>query len=212
MRAPQILGLSSHLQELLGERYVGTQYLPTVACGKQLSDSSGEISVDLEKQCFPDESFDVVITQDVFEHIYNASAAFKEIARTLRAGGMHIFTVPTPAKLNPTYEAATMAAGYVQLNAPPEVHGNPVAGSGGALLTRQWGYDIVDFILAETGMRTFTFYVESDTLGISHAEYREVFVSVKSVGPDGLEPTFVMGSCPRRTYQCQTAFDPSSVV
>jgi 2-polyprenyl-3-methyl-5-hydroxy-6-metoxy-1,4-benzoquinol methylase len=35
-----------------------------------------------------------VITQDVMEHVFDPHHAFKEIARTLKPGGLHIFTTP----------------------------------------------------------------------------------------------------------------------
>jgi len=49
---------------------------------------------DLEKTSFTDDSLDLIITQDVFEHIKNPERAFGEIFRILRPGGRHIFTVP----------------------------------------------------------------------------------------------------------------------
>lgn len=55
--------------------------------------------------------------------------------------------------------------------------GNPMGG--GSLLTRQWGYDIIDFIYNTTGMITYIYYVNSVILGIEDAEYREVYVSIK---------------------------------
>jgi len=36
---------------------------------------------------------------------------------------------------------------------------------GVTLLTRQWGYDIIDAIKIATGMETYVFYVESAVLG-----------------------------------------------
>ena len=141
------LGLSAHLARVLGPtRYKPTQYHPTIPCGEALP-IPGNVALDLEKQsCIPDGSFDLVITQDVFEHIYDAAAAFAEIERTLKPGGMHIFTVPVTSKMNATFEAATRASdGSVIMHAPPEVHGNPMSGDG-SLLTHQWGFDIVDFV------------------------------------------------------------------
>lgn len=41
----------------------------------------------LEQLTFPDASFDIFITQDVFEHIQRPREAFKEIARVLKSGG-----------------------------------------------------------------------------------------------------------------------------
>jgi SAM-dependent methyltransferase len=49
---------------------------------------------DLEHQTFEDKSFDMVVTQDVFEHVLQPPEAFAEVARTLRPGGAHVFTVP----------------------------------------------------------------------------------------------------------------------
>lgn len=71
---------------------------------------------------------DIVISQDVLEHVFDAPAVFREIARTLRSGGIHIFTVPTTSKQFPTFEAATRVdrgngTFEVLLHAKPEVHG-----------------------------------------------------------------------------------------
>jgi 2-polyprenyl-3-methyl-5-hydroxy-6-metoxy-1,4-benzoquinol methylase len=73
---------------------------------------------------------DIVISQDVLEHVFDAPAVFREIARTLRPGGIHIFTVPTTSKQFPTFEAATRVdrgngTFEVLLHAEPEVHGKP---------------------------------------------------------------------------------------
>jgi 2-polyprenyl-3-methyl-5-hydroxy-6-metoxy-1,4-benzoquinol methylase len=45
-------------------------------------------------QTFENESFDLVITSDVFEHLPDVAPAVREILRTLKPGGAHIFTVP----------------------------------------------------------------------------------------------------------------------
>jgi 2-polyprenyl-3-methyl-5-hydroxy-6-metoxy-1,4-benzoquinol methylase len=49
----------------------------------------------LEHQTFEDETFDLVITLDVMEHVNRPDLAFREIARTLELGGAYLFTVPT---------------------------------------------------------------------------------------------------------------------
>jgi SAM-dependent methyltransferase len=71
--------------------YIGSQYYPRQKFGEIIN---GYYNENLEEQTFEDEVFDIVITQDVFEHIYNPAKAFSEIARTLKFGGAHIFTVP----------------------------------------------------------------------------------------------------------------------
>jgi SAM-dependent methyltransferase len=50
---------------------------------------------DLCNLSFADESFDLVITSDVFEHIIDPYAAFAEVARVLKVGGIHAFSIPT---------------------------------------------------------------------------------------------------------------------
>jgi SAM-dependent methyltransferase len=49
---------------------------------------------DLEKLTFLDDTFDIIITSDVMEHIRLDHKAFQEIRRVLRSGGIYIFTVP----------------------------------------------------------------------------------------------------------------------
>lgn len=49
---------------------------------------------DLQDLSFDDDYFDIIITQDVLEHVKNPYLAFKEICRVLKPNGIHIFTVP----------------------------------------------------------------------------------------------------------------------
>ena len=74
------------------------------------------------------------MTQDVLDHIYNATAVFQEIQRTLVPGGIHIFTVPTTSKQFPTFQAvsrmnqstsssSTSKQSTIMLHSYPEMHG-----------------------------------------------------------------------------------------
>ena len=74
-------------------RYIETQYDPALGLGN-IHPERGYRSEDLEAQTFEDECFDLVITQDVFEHLFDPAQALREIGRTLKPGGAHIFTVP----------------------------------------------------------------------------------------------------------------------
>src|ERR1019366_2746057 len=71
--------------------YTPTHFFPDVPPGG-LKD--GIRCENLEEQTFADASFDLVVTSDVFEHVLDPARAFSEIARTLRPGGAHVFTVP----------------------------------------------------------------------------------------------------------------------
>ena len=135
---------------------------------------------DLETQTFADESFDLVVTQDVFEHLFNPDAAFNEIARTLRPGGAHIFSVPI---VNGRDQPSTVRAvrhpdGNIEHYAKPEYHGNPIDQSG-SLVTIDWGYDIVDRIKASSGLDTEIYLLDALHLGI-RAELLEILVTRKN--------------------------------
>lgn len=49
---------------------------------------------DIQALTFRAASFDLVITSEVFEHVADPWAGFKEVRRVLRRGGRHVFTVP----------------------------------------------------------------------------------------------------------------------
>jgi SAM-dependent methyltransferase len=143
--------------------YIPSQYFPG---GKSLDCTRHE---NLEKLTFADESVDLHITQDVFEHLLDPDAAFKEIARTLRPGGAHIFTTPLPNQLKPTVACA---------NREPKIfHANHITDEG-SLLTFEWGYDISQRVFDATGMFTEMIFLDNLDLGI-RAELIEVLITRK---------------------------------
>ena len=201
--SPNAHGLSAVLRSKFGANYIGTQFSPTIACGKVLP-GRHEVSVNLEDQCFTDSSFDVVVTQDVFEHVMHPERAFQEIGRTLKPGGVHVFTVPTTSKMSPTFNALTEYNGTITAMTTLEIHGNPMDASG-APLVNQWGYDIVDFISSVVDMETAVIYLDSPALGVVDSEYREVFISFKKGGEGQNDPVLEnKDSCPSMTFSCST--------
>jgi SAM-dependent methyltransferase len=135
-------------------------------------------SEDLEALTFADESIDLHISQDVMEHIFNPERAFQEIARTLRPGGAHIFTVPIVNKHKPSNRRASMdATGQLTHLQEAQYHGNPVDETG-ALVTFDWGYDICQKIHEASGMFTHLVQIDDLSNGI-RAEYVDVLVSIK---------------------------------
>lgn len=156
-------------------RYIPSQLFPDMAPG---STKNGVRCENLEALTFPDESIDIHITQDVFEHVFDPANAFREIARTLRPGGAHVFTVPLVNKHNPSKRRARMNQdGQVVHLEPPMYHGNPVS-QDGALVTIDWGYDICRHIHEACGLFTHVVRIDDLSRGI-RAEYIEVVVTVK---------------------------------
>ena len=49
---------------------------------------------DLKSTSFKNDTFDLILSSEVFEHVPNPYEAFKEVLRILKPGGKHIFTVP----------------------------------------------------------------------------------------------------------------------
>jgi SAM-dependent methyltransferase len=131
----------------------------------------------LEKLSFDDASIDLHVTQDVFEHLFDPAAAFREIARTLRPGGAHVFTTPLENKRAATEFCArrTPEGEVVQLIEPAQYHGNPIS-SAGSLVTVRWGYDITQYIFNATGLSTELLVLDNLELGI-RAELIDVLIT-----------------------------------
>ncbi|WP_312166957.1 class I SAM-dependent methyltransferase [Phenylobacterium sp.] len=176
--------------------YRFSQYDPSIPWGS-VHPTGGWRAEDLEAQTFADESFDLVVTQDVMEHVFAPDLAVAEIARTLKPGGMHICTVPIVNKEKPSVRrAARNADGSVRHLLEPVYHGNPMDPNG-SLVTIDWGYDIAAYWDAASGMSTTIWTIEDLGRGIQ-AEYIEVLVSRKAGLPDlsgDVRPT----AAPRRS-------------
>ena len=88
--SPGARGASLRLQDQC-PGYVATQYDTSIPFGS-VDEKSNHRSEDLAAQTFPDGVFDVVVTQDVFEHLFDPAAAISEIRRTLKPNGICIMT------------------------------------------------------------------------------------------------------------------------
>jgi hypothetical protein len=160
------------------KNYIASYYNPDEEIGKVSSINEFLCkNENLEQQSFKDESFDLVVTQDVMEHVFHPDKAFQEIYRTLKKGGYHIFTVPLVEKNNPSYCKATISNNDVVHLYPPEYHGNPID-KNGSLVTWSWGFDIVDFIFKNNAGNSFIFNAFNKRLGIE-GEFLEVCVTQK---------------------------------
>ncbi len=132
----------------------------------------------LESLTYADESIDLHITQDVIEHVFDAPKVFREIARTLKPGGAHIFTVPLVNKAKPTVTRARLGVDKQIVHIePPIYHGNPISDQG-SLVIRDWGFDICGQIFEACGLFTQTIYIDDISKGI-RAECIEVLATFK---------------------------------
>jgi SAM-dependent methyltransferase len=159
------------------KNYLSSHYFPDFPFGQ--IHPSGFRNEDIENLTFPDESFDLVITQDVMEHVFEPAKTFAEIRRVLKYGGAHIFSVPLLNKDRPTqiWAEKDEDGGIIYLQ-EPEYHGDPI-NKEGSLVTMHWGYDICDYIYRHSGMVTTINCIDNLSLGI-RAEYNEILVSRKA--------------------------------
>jgi len=129
--------------------YVPTYFYPETPLGTLAS--TGFRCEDIERQTFADDAFDVVISQDVMEHVFRPDLAYREIYRTLRANGMHIHTTPIyKERLLSTRQASREDDGSLVYHVKPEFHGDPI-NSEGTLVTFHFGHDFPDKIVEWAG-------------------------------------------------------------
>ncbi len=123
--------------------YIGTQLMKNVPLGQS---ANGFRCENLEQQTFTDACFDIVVTLDVMEHVNQPDQVIREIWRTLKPGGLYVFTTPTyKYNVNTTRRASYDAEGRVSFVGEPEYHGNPVDPEGSPV-TFHFGYDLPQLI------------------------------------------------------------------
>jgi hypothetical protein len=154
--------------------YSGSRYLiPEVPPGTVVGNVTCQ---DIEDLTFPDESFDLVVTQDVLEHVLRPDRAFAEIARVLRPGGAHVFTVPVFQGRRTLVRVAPSESG-VEYLLPPDYHGGPNDPER-SLVIREWGDDFMDFVTEHCGLATEVHRLHDRRLGLD-GKPLEVFITRK---------------------------------
>lgn len=88
---------------------------------------NGAVFEDITALSFKDDSFDLIVSSDVLEHVPQLEKAFRETARVLKPGGAHLFTAPPRAK---TRRRAEVADGRVIHIEEPEYHLDPLSPQG----------------------------------------------------------------------------------
>ena len=126
---------SGYIHEALKQmdHYICSEFFDDVPTGEY---NDGVLCVDLCDMPFEDNTIDIVITEDVFEHIVGYEKAMKEIYRVLKPGGCHIFTVP----LHDGHKTVS------RKNKKSVYHGDPIHADSGCLVITDWGDDIKSIV------------------------------------------------------------------
>jgi len=106
---------------------------------------------DLCKLTLPQACVDLVLCNELFEHLYDLPAALGEIARILRPGGWLVSTCPfaynrvdTIVKTRHRPGATPGVAAEAELLMEPEFHGDPVHPEQGSLVYQIPAWDLLD--------------------------------------------------------------------
>lgn len=128
-------------------RALGSEYLPDPADPQRQFIAHQDLcALTLSDACM-----DVVLCNELFEHLYDLPAGLAEIARILRPGGRLIATCPLAydrynsiikARHRPGARPGVPAE--AELITEPEFHGNPVAPEEGSLVYQIPGWELLD--------------------------------------------------------------------
>lgn len=188
--ASKLSGLSIYEADSTGAIHEALKRLPNYVCSEYMDGvKSGDIKngvrcENLAHLTFKDNSFDLVITQDVLEHVSDPEAAFCEIRRVLKPEGHHVFTVPVHEGRK-TSVRAKLVEGHVTHLMPAVHHGDPLR-TEGALVFTDFGDDIASH-LGSIGMRTecikfFSWYSPNDITFVTEGNYSEYLEAYRNAG------------------------------
>ena len=115
-----------------------SEFFPGVPSGHLVD---GVLCQDVQHLSFVDESFDLITSNQVFEHVANDLQGFAECYRVLRKGGALVLGVPLHDIPN-TKQLAELRDGELVFYGEPEYHGSRITGPRSVLTF--WHYSMHD--------------------------------------------------------------------
>lgn len=149
---PQFHRLRIHLHEAITKFALAIKgRFPYVLASEYLPDAESQRRsfpiphVDICDSGLPGQCFDMIVSQEVLEHVPSMDAAFRDMARILKPGGKLLATVPFLRNAAQSLrKAALKQDGTIEYITEPEYHGNPVDSAGGSLVFEIPGWDVLD--------------------------------------------------------------------
>lgn len=118
---------------------IGSEYFEGAPSGQVVKGVRNE---NAEAMSFGDASLNLIVSNDVLEHVPNPALALSECVRALRPGGQLLMTIPFYADAGKNVTRARLDAKGVHHFLPPVYHGNPVSVDGSLVFT-DFGWDIL---------------------------------------------------------------------
>lgn len=139
--SPAYLAAASFVSEndLIGSEYFGSEY----KSGEYIN---GVLHEDAANLSFADNSLDIVLSLDVFEHIYFYKKALEEIFRVLKPNGKLLLTIPMDPENETTKDRAKIENGETIFLDSPIYHGGANHTDFGVLVYTDFGWDIIPII------------------------------------------------------------------
>ena len=131
----------------------GSEFVPdadaqnaaTLTLASYLEDPAATIRhEDVCSLSFANESFDLIGSFDVLEHVPDYAKALREFYRILAPGGQLLLTVPFLNASPHTLVRARIENGELRHLEKPEYHGNPTIDDCGILCFYHFGWDLLD--------------------------------------------------------------------
>lgn len=100
---------------------------------------------DILHPSFEPESFDLIVHNEVLEHVADYQRAISECSRLLVTGGQMVFTTPFFFRVEKTVQRTAIVDSEVKYLLPAVYHGNPISNKG-SLVFFDFGWDILEAI------------------------------------------------------------------
>jgi SAM-dependent methyltransferase len=137
----QVTPFFSWAERTLDLEVVGSEYLGhELAAGEIVRGVRHEDALALS---FSDASLDMIVSNDVFEHVPDLDRALVESVRVLREGGIMFFSIPFHDQADMTVRRAELRSGEILDLLPREYHANPISDEG-SLVFNDIGWDVLD--------------------------------------------------------------------
>ena len=159
--------------KLTGSEYLGSDKKP----GEIINGIRHE---DAENLSLPNESQDLIISTDVFEHVSDINRALKEACRVLKADGKMIFSVPFYFNKTTKRRAKIIDGKLVHLK-PQQFHGNPLSDNG-SLVFYDFGWDILDLCKSAGFQDAYMVSYYSLLYGHIGSSFQYTFIAEKGKG------------------------------
>lgn len=156
-------------------RFLGTEYAETKNEVASLWPIAAE---DLTNLSFGDSVFDIVVSNEIFEHVHDLNKSLHEVFRVLTPHGVLVSTFPFAFGKERGEIKAKLVDGEIEYLTVPEYHGNPMRPESGSLVFEIPGWDLIERAKALGFSDAYFSFVCSAECGVAGKDIGGIFVFV----------------------------------